>query len=91
MPLSLDEIAAAAEARRQEQQRQTVAAMSDEIGRIRAEDWQPPEDVEYVPEQAAPADWWVREQLAKARAKGHLADEQPEPDSQPWFTIEGED
>ncbi len=87
---TLDEIAAAAEAKRQEQQRQQVAAMAEEIGRIKSEDWQPPEDVDYVPEDTAPADWWVREQLAKAKAKGHLSDEQPEPDTQPWFTIEND-
>jgi hypothetical protein len=84
---SLDEIAAAAEDAKRRQQneriRQMTADMADEIDRIKAEDWQPPFDVDaiYEPEKLEPADWWVREQIAKSQARGHLAEEPKEPDS----------
>lgn len=39
----LDEIAAAAEQLKRDQQRQNIAQMADEIERIKAEDWKPPE------------------------------------------------
>jgi hypothetical protein len=93
---SLDEIAAAAEDAKRRQQneriRQMTADMADEIERIRAEDWQPPFDVDavYLPEQVAPADWFLREQIAKEQARGHLAEEPKEPDSA-GYTIYVED
>jgi hypothetical protein len=87
---SLDEIAAAAEDLKRQQQRQWIAQMADEVERIKAEDWKAPEDVEYVPEVPAPADWWLREQIAKELAKGRLADEPREPDSA-GYTIYVED
>jgi len=94
-PLTLDQIyTAAQEAKRQEQQRQSVAQMADEIEkrRIEEEDWQPPIDVDanYVPEEVAPADWWIREQLAKELAKGRLAEEPANEDSH-GYTIYVED
>jgi hypothetical protein len=91
MKLSLDEIAAAAEQRKLEQQRQNVADMADEIERIKAEDWQPPFDEhEYRPEELVPADWFLREALAKELAKHKLAEEPREPDST-GYTIYIED
>lgn len=83
---SLDEIAAAAEDAKRRQQderiRQMNADMADEIARIEAEDWKAPDDVDaYSPETPAPADWWVREQIAKSQARGRLAEEPKEPDS----------
>jgi hypothetical protein len=84
---SLDEITAQADEwkrrHREEEIRQLSAEMSTEIDRIKAEDWQPPFDVDaiYEPEKLEPADWWVREQIAKSQARGHLAEEPKEPDS----------
>jgi cell division septum initiation protein DivIVA len=93
---SLDEIAAAAEdAKRRQQQeriRQMTADMVDELDRIKAEDWQPPFDVDavYVPEQIVPLDWKLQEEIAKEAAKRRLSDEPREPDSA-GYTIYVED
>lgn len=90
-PLSLDQIAMAAqEAKRQQQDeqiRQMAADMAAEIQKIESEDWKAPEGVDLGPyyEQPAPADWWIREQLAKELAKSRLNDE-PKDDST-GFTI----
>lgn len=95
---SLDQIAAAAdEAKRRQQDervRQMTAELADEIEKLKAEDWQAPHDVDLPPpfEQPAPADWWVREQIAKAKARGHLAEEPSEDaGSQGWFTLDETD
>ena len=90
--LSLDQILAAAEQRKLEQQRQSVADMSDEIERIKAEDWTPPFDEhEYQPEPLVPADWFLQEAIAKARAKQSLAEEPKSDDAQAWYTVEDTD
>jgi hypothetical protein len=82
MKLSLDEIWAAGQQRKLEQQREGIAQMADEIERKKADDWQPPFDEhEYVPEEVKPLDWWVTEQIAKENAKHKLAEEPREPDS----------
>ena len=74
--MSLDEIAAAAEQRKLEQQRQSVAQMADEIERIKAEDWKPPFDEhEYQPETTVPDDWLLQEAFAKAKAKEGLSED----------------
>ena len=89
--MSLDEIAAAAEQRKLEQQRQSVAQMADEIERIKAEDWKPPFDEhEYVAEQTVPDDWLLREAFAKDKAKHGLAEDMKALADivQPWFAIE---
>jgi hypothetical protein len=94
MSLSLDQILMAAqEAKRQEQQREAAAQMVDEIERIKAEDWQPPIDVDacYVPENLVPADWWLQEQIAKHKASQGLAEEPKEPETQAWYTVEDTD
>ena len=76
MKLSLDEIAAAAEQRKLEQQRQNVADMADEIQKIKDEDWQPPFDEhEYKPEATVPDDWLLQEAFAKAKAKEGLSED----------------
>ena len=90
--LSLDEIAAAAEQRKLEQQRQAVADMADEIECIKAEDWQPPFDEhEYIAEQTVPADWFIRDAIAKQKATQGLAEEPKEPETQAWYTVEDTD
>ena len=92
MAMSLDQIAAAAEQRKLEQQRETVAQMADEIERIKAEDWQPPFDEhEYTPETTVPADWFIRDQIAKHKASQGLAEEPKEPETQAWYTVEDTD
>ena len=76
MTLSLDQIAAAAEQRKLEQQRDNIAKMADEIERIKAEDWKPPFDEhEYTPEQTVPDDWLLQEAFAKAKAKEGLSED----------------
>lgn len=72
--MTLDEIAAAAEQLKRDQQRQNIARMADEILTINKEDWKAPEGVEHVPtyEQPAPLDWLLREHIAKAKAEGEL-------------------
>jgi hypothetical protein len=69
MSLSLDQIATAADERKREQQRQAVAQMATEIERIKAEDWKAPEGVDAIPtiETPAPADWFIRGEIAKAK------------------------
>ena len=87
--MSLDQIAAAAEQRKLEQQRETVAQMADEIERIKAEDWKPPFDEhEYTPETIVPADWFLQEAIAKARAKQSLAEEPKDTEQPAWYNIE---
>lgn len=87
---SLDEIAAAAEQAKRDQQaervRQMSAEMAAEIQRIADEDWQSPDDVERIPEDVAPADWWIREQIAKSQASQGLAEEPKE--NPPHYMIE---
>ena len=68
--MTLDEIAAAAEQLKRDQQRQNIAKMADEIEQLKAEDWKAPEGVEYVPEQPAPLDWLLQELFAKAKREG---------------------
>jgi hypothetical protein len=91
--MTLDEIAAAAAEAKRRQQQDNIAKMADEIERIKAEDWQPPIDVDacYVPENLVPADWWLQEQIAKHKASQGLAEEPKEPETQAWFTVEDTD
>ena len=92
MAISLDQIAAAAEQRKLEQQRESVAQMADEIERIKAEDWKPPFDEhEYTPEATVPDDWLLREAFEKARAKQSLAEEPKADEAQAWYTVEDTD
>jgi hypothetical protein len=94
---SLDEVLAAAEDAKRRQQderiRQMSAEMSDEIERVRSEDWKAPADVEYAPEtfrEPLPLDWFLQEAIAKDAARGRLAEEPREPDSA-GYTIYVED
>ena len=70
--MTLDEIAAAAEKLKRDQQRQNIAKMADEIITISKEDWKAPEGVEHAPayEQPAPLDWLLQELFAKAKREG---------------------
>ena len=79
--MSLDEIAAAAAERKRldelmQAHGKEIAAMADEIERIKAEDWKPPFDEhEYTPEATVPDDWLLREAFAKAKAKEGLSED----------------
>lgn len=88
---SLDEILIAANdlKRWTERQKQFAADLSDEVERIKAEDWQAPPDVEYAPEEPAPMDWALQEAFAKAKAKHGLIEE-PQPDPGAWYTLSDE-
>jgi hypothetical protein len=70
--MTLDEIAAAAEQLKRDQQRQQIAKMADELITIQAEDWKAPEGVEHAPDpwQPKPLDWLLQEQIAKAKREG---------------------
>lgn len=95
MALSLDQIAAASEDLKRQQQREGIRQMTAEMAtaaekrRIAEEDWTAPPDVERVPEQTVPDDWLLQEAFANARARQGLAEEQTE--TPPHYLIEDTD
>lgn len=90
MTRNLDQVLAdARELSRQRQQRENIKQMVADMAsdaekrRIAEEDWIAPPDVERIPEELAPADWRLVEEM---RRQPRLAEEAPD-DSTAGYTI----